>query len=335
MPDTTTADRTVTAFFDDRAAAESAMQRLRDVGLTDSSIRLTGGEEYAGRAGYTEDRGFWDGLLDFFFPQEDSAAYAEGIRRGGYLLSVSVPAEYYDRAVDILDDEGSVDLDERTSSWRGEGWSDTTDTSTGIGAGAAAGASAASFGEATAGTRREDAGVGGGATAGAGAGVLGGGAAGGDRASYTDPEVEGRASEAVSGYGVGREEEAIPVIEERLRVGKRDVSLGRVRVRSYMVEEPTEADVTLRRDRVEIERRPIDRPLEAGEEAFVDRTLEAEERTEEAVVGKEARVTEEIALHRESDERTETVSDTVRHTEVEIEDERDSDIGEEPVRRGR
>ena len=46
------------------------------------------------------------------------------------------------------------------------------------------------------------------------------------------------------------------------------------------------------------------------------------EQAEEAVVSKEARVTEEITLRKEAEERTETVSDTVRHTEVEVEDER-------------
>ena len=77
-------------------------------------------------------------------------------------------------------------------------------------------------------------------------------------------------------------------------------------MRSYVVEEPVSADVQLRDERVQVERRPVDRPLAAGEDAFVDRTIEAEEHTEEAVVGKEARVTEEIGLRRESEERTET-----------------------------
>ena len=57
-------------------------------------------------------------------------------------------------------------------------------------------------------------------------------------------------------------------------------------------------------------------------EAFVDRTIEATETAEEAVVSKEARVTEEISLAKAVDSRTETVRDTVRHTEVEVEDER-------------
>ena len=75
---------------------------------------------------------------------------------------------------------------------------------------------------------------------------------------------------------------------------------------------------------MEIERRPVDRALGAGKSAFEDRTIEAEEHAEEAIVSKEARVTEEIGLRREGQERTETVSDSVRRTEVEVEDERDN-----------
>jgi uncharacterized protein (TIGR02271 family) len=119
-----------------------------------------------------------------------------------------------------------------------------------------------------------------------------------------------------------RGEEVIPVAEERLRVGKRDVSHGRVRVRSYVVETPVEEQVTLREERVAVERRPADRALGDAERAFQERTIEAEERGEEAVVSKQARVTEEVVVRKEAEQRTETVSDTVRQTEVEVEDER-------------
>ena len=54
----------------------------------------------------------------------------------------------------------------------------------------------------------------------------------------------------------------------------------------------------------------------------MDRTIEATETREQAVVSKEARVTEEISLEKAVDTRTETVRDTVRHTEVEVDDER-------------
>ena len=273
------ADRKLTAFFEDRTAADDAVDRLRALGITDASIRLTGGEEYTSRRDYESDRGFWDSISDFFFPSEERGAYAEGLRRGGYLLTVSsVPEGYEESVIDILDDEGSIDLDERSSAWRSEGWS-------------------------------------GGAK---GAGVSSGSTSGREaRLGY-----EAEATALGQGIAGERSDEAIPVIEERLRVGKRDVNLGRVRVRAYTVEEPVSEDITLREERAEIERRPVDRPLEPGEASFTDRTIEAEEHAEEAVVSKEARVVEEIGIVRRSDERTETVSDTVRHTEVEVEDDR-------------
>ncbi|WP_276122101.1 DUF2382 domain-containing protein [Pararhizobium qamdonense] len=63
-----------------------------------------------------------------------------------------------------------------------------------------------------------------------------------------------------------------------------------------------------------------------AEDAFVDRTIEAEEHREEAVVSKDARVVEEISLRKTAEQREETISDTVRKTEVEIDDERDSGV---------
>ena len=124
------------------------------------------------------------------------------------------------------------------------------------------------------------------------------------------------------------DEEVIPVVEERLKIGKRDTDLGRVRVRSYTVEEPVSESVNLREERVFVERRPVDRELSGNEALFTDRTIEANEHREEAVVSKDARVTEEIALRKEAEERTETVSDSVRRTEVEIEDERTEGLRE-------
>ncbi|MEQ1956646.1 DUF2382 domain-containing protein [Mesorhizobium sp. CN2-181] len=66
---------------------------------------------------------------------------------------------------------------------------------------------------------------------------------------------------------------------------------------------------------------------------FTEKVIEAEEHTEEAVISKEARVTEEIGLRRQSVERSKTVSDTVRHTEVEIEDERSERLSRDRDRR--
>lgn len=117
-------------------------------------------------------------------------------------------------------------------------------------------------------------------------------------------------------------EQAIPVIDEQLRVGKRQVERGGVRVRSYVVETPVQEQVTLRQEHVEVERRPVNQPLTGAalnDDLLRERTVELTETSEEAVVGKEARVVEEVVVHKDVDQRTETVQDTVRHTEVDVE----------------
>ena len=121
-------------------------------------------------------------------------------------------------------------------------------------------------------------------------------------------------------------EEAIPIVEENLRVGKRQVEGGRVRIRSYVVETPVEEQVSLRQERVHVERRPVDRPARVDED-YRERTLDATERSEEAVVSKESRVKEELVVNKDVRERTETVEDTVRRTEVEVEDDRTGTTG--------
>ena len=117
-------------------------------------------------------------------------------------------------------------------------------------------------------------------------------------------------------------DEVIQAAEEQLRVGKREVGRGSVRVRSYVTERPVEEQVELRQERVTIERRPVDRELRPGDAAFQERTIEAVERGEEAVVSKTARVTEEIGIRKDVERETETVRDTVRKQEIEVEDDR-------------
>jgi len=77
----------------------------------------------------------------------------------------------------------------------------------------------------------------------------------------------------------------VPVYEEQLRVGKRDVSHGRVRIGSYVVETPVNEQVRLHSESVQVERKLVDRPVAAGDALFHDRVIEAEERAEEAVGG--------------------------------------------------
>jgi uncharacterized protein (TIGR02271 family) len=270
--------RTITAMFDNRTDAEEAVSRLVSLGLSRDQVRLVPGYENDSPAATDRSsEGFWDSLRDLFLPDEDQNTYAEGLRRGGFLVTASTNDALYEQALDILDDEGTINIDERADTWRSEGWTGQTTTSLG-------------------------------------------------QASLQSPQQDvGMTSRETSqglGSGASSADEVIPVVEENLRVGKRDVSHGRVRVRSYMVETPVSEQVSLREERVHVERRPVDRVLDATDRAFEERTIEAEERAEEAVVSKEARVTEELVIRKDVEQRTETVSDTVRHTEVEVEDER-------------
>ncbi len=111
----------------------------------------------------------------------------------------------------------------------------------------------------------------------------------------------------------------IPIVEERLQVGKRQVDRGGVRVRAYTVETPVRDSVQLREEHVEVQRRPVGEAVRDSAGLFQERSLEMTETAEEAVVGKQARVVEEVVVRKDASERLETVRDTVRHTEVEVE----------------
>jgi uncharacterized protein (TIGR02271 family) len=303
--------RTLTALYDTRGAAETARDGLVALGVPSHQVAVRGTGDNAGSATTgEEDRGFWAGLSDLFLPDEDRSAYAEGMRRGGYLLTAHVPDGLEDQALKVLERSDPVDVDERAASWRQEGWTGSeawTAASTTGGATGAAVAAAAPSGTAY---LAEGPGV---AETGSAS------TAGGERRSDLATEGLGAAA-ATTTNAAG--EEVIQAAEEQLRVGKREVGRGGVRVRSYVTERPVEEQVELRQEHVTIERRPVDRELTAGEGAFQERTIEVVERGEEAVVSKTARVTEEIGLRKDVERETETVRDTVRKQEVEVEDDR-------------
>ena len=126
-----------------------------------------------------------------------------------------------------------------------------------------------------------------------------------------------------AGYGTATATESgssIPVVEEELRVGKRVVQRGGVRVYSRIVERPVEEQVTLHDEHVTVERRPVNRAVSESELAGLrDQSFEMTETAEEAVIEKRARVTEEVVVGKETTERTQKVKDTVRHTDVNVE----------------
>jgi uncharacterized protein (TIGR02271 family) len=127
-------------------------------------------------------------------------------------------------------------------------------------------------------------------------------------AGFTAPAVGGDAKKV------------IPSIEEELQVGKRAVQRGAVRVYSRVIDRPVEEQVRLREEHVRVERQPVDRPVSAADTARLrDQTIEVTETAEEPVVSKRARVVEEVSIGKDATERTETVRDNVRRTEVKVE----------------
>jgi uncharacterized protein (TIGR02271 family) len=113
---------------------------------------------------------------------------------------------------------------------------------------------------------------------------------------------------------------SIPIIEEELQVGKRTVQTGGARLRSRIIERPVEESLRLREERVTVDRNTVDRvATEADFASFKEGTIELTEHAEVPVVSKEARVVEEISLGKEVAEREETIRDTVRKTEVDVE----------------
>ena len=256
--------RTLTAMFNSKPDAERAGQMLVSELKLDRAMIQTSPGEGVTDTGYDksrpyEEKGFFGSLKSMSVPDEDRYTYAEGMRRGSVLLTVQVDEAHLDRAADVLEHAGAVNLDEQEETWRKSGWT-----------------------------------------------------------GY-DATAHGTMHPAAAVQG--SQDETLKVVQERLVVGKRAVEGGRVRVRSYVVEQPVETQVTLHQERVGIERQSVDRPATAADlAAFQERTIEARATSEEAVVSKEARVVEEIAVTKQAADRVETVRDTVRETKVEVED---------------
>ncbi|MBB5696645.1 hypothetical protein FHS87_004719, partial [Roseomonas pecuniae] len=117
--------RTITAMFSDRTAADAAIRQLiHDLDLGSDQVRVHTAETATSGSASTSagaDTGFWASLKDLFVPDEDRATYAEGIRRGQFVVSADVEEGMLDHAMDILENNGAVDLDTQEAEWRQSG----------------------------------------------------------------------------------------------------------------------------------------------------------------------------------------------------------------------
>jgi len=283
--------KTLVALYDTFTDAEHVVQELIDDGFSRSDIHLAL-DHTRSRATHStsvewdsayEGANLIDTLADFGVPYDEAHSYAEGVRRGGALVVVESSDDRAERGMEILRRLQPVNIHERTMQWRQEDW-------TGYDANAITSTPAPS---AATTTRRAQ----------------------GQARSTTRVEDKG----ARTRRGEGQQEITIPVVEEDVSIGKREVEHGHVRIFSRVKEQPVEESVRLREEKVTVERRPVDRPATDADFAAAEQeVIEIAETAEEPVVSKRARVVEEVVVHKEVTEHTETVRGTQRHTDVDV-----------------
>lgn len=290
----------VVAVFASVAEAERARDRLIEAGFPSSDIRMSDGDRAGGVETDTvaapQSEGFWDWLFGRDVPGYDRPWYKSNLREGRMVVSVIVPgSQERHRAADILEELNPIDFEDSESRYRGVETSRPT----------AAGAIVQP--QMTPGVRASDE-------------LLGSPQTWEHERDLAGSIAAARPGEAAIGSGrVGAGDTVIPVVKENVEIGKR-VHERRYRIRTYTVETPVERDVTLRDERVVIERRPISDPAAApgtASEMPRDREYEVIERHEEPIVEKRQSA-EEVVVRKEADERTERVRDTVRETKVDI-----------------
>lgn len=115
------------------------------------------------------------------------------------------------------------------------------------------------------------------------------------------------------------DEREIKLSEEQVKVGKRTVEAGSVRLRKVIRTEIVNQPVEVRREEVVVERVSADQ-VRAGTATsdFKDETIEVPLTREEVVVSKEAHVTGAVRVNKTATAETQNVSETVRKEDVEV-----------------
>jgi len=272
--------KTVVGLFDNLQDAQAVASEVGDVRGTD--VNLVSRDVYGG-----SDSDISDMVTGAGVPSSDAQLYVQGVRQGSTLVVAQTDDNHVNDVVDIMNRHNIVDIESRRSMY---GSSDTTMTS--------------------------------------GADVTRASIDTGMDTSYVDTTPATSMNTGMrSNVDTTRtntvntgDEVAVPIVEEQLRVGKREVETGGVRVNTRVEETPVEEQVTLRDETVRVERRPASGSTNVADlNAFQEGTIEVTETDEEAIVSKEARVVEEVVISKEASERTETVRDTVRRTDVDVE----------------
>lgn len=297
--------KTIVALFNEKNEAERARQDLLRTGLQSDGIRV---EEYS--SGDIDSR--FKNLKSIGMPERHAEAYCEGLRRGGGLLIANVEDTNVASARQILQQEGAVNVDQRIRMWEQDGW-DGFDSK------------ARPFSKEEAEQERRACAMNSGMSTTSSAGSSRPTSAG--NAGMANQPAAGRDTNMNRDMN-DRESMTIPVVEEDINISKRQTEGGGVRVKQHVTEKPVEEKITLRDEHVNVERKKVDRPISSADARNMkDQVIEVTEHHEEPVISKEARVKEEIKVNKTSEQHTETVRDTVRTSDVEVEKFNPSDRG--------
>jgi len=368
---------TLIAVFDNHNDAVNAQNELLSSGFSREDVRLSHGNEDPSIAasGATttttttmdadNEPGIGTSIKNFFSDifgtdnSEHHAKYNTAIERGSHVLTVNTDSEpEVERAADIVERYGPVDIDEQSEKWAsGAGMGNMNSPGAGVmGVGAGGLQQGSSLSMQSENDRlplnqqslndpnpmgttyqepmssNDELSRG---TYGSGSGNLqtsmGSSTSLGQQgtsASLQGSSLEGSAASSGKLQGAaltGSQQRdtstaAIPVVQEQLKVGKREVQRGGVRVFSRVVETPVNESIGLREEHVNVQRRTVDEPISSADStAFKEQSIEMRETAEEAVVEKSARVVEEVMINKEVSQREQQIHDTVRHTEVEVE----------------
>ena len=327
--------QTVIGIFDNANQAQNAVQQLVSSGISRDNIDLANASASGSTTtDYNDNDSNNDGIGGFFsslfgMDDDDSQKYSHVARRGTTVTVHTQSRDEAERAADLLDQYGAVDVDEQAARYGYAGTSGATTSGVGLGAaGMGTDSVRTGMGATNMGMGTTDLTPSGSTSTGMGSVNMNTGAS--DLVSGTSDYNTGstgsdfnNSDTDLNTTDVNRNNlntnQSIPIIEENLQVGKREVETGGVRVRSRIVERPVEEHLRLREEHVSIQRNPVNRPLsDADLSNFKEGTIEMTEHAEVPVVNKEARVVEEVTLGKEVTERDEVVSDTVRKTEVDI-----------------
>ena len=124
---------------------------------------------------------------------------------------------------------------------------------------------------------------------------------------------------AMAGTATDKDNIEVPLTEEQVKVGKRTVDAGQVRLRKIVRTEIVNQPVEIRREDVVVERVAAgDVRTGAATSDFKEETIDVPLSREEVVVAKEAHVTGAVRLHKTAESETQNVSETVRKEDVEV-----------------